>query len=144
MPITPRQVDLVSESAAAVDDILEPFTATFYARLFELRPDIQQLFSSDPAVQAGKVAAELRRIVAALHHPARFQRQVRTLGARHAEYGAEAEHYEAMGQVLLATFHQELGEAFTPELHDAWAAAWDTIAAVMLDASGAAALAEAV
>lgn len=142
MTITSRQVDLVCHSAAAVDDILETFTASFYARLFQLRPDIQRLFSTDPEVQARKLAAELRRIVSALRDPVRFRRQVRTLGARHAEYGAEREHYEVLGGVLLATFHAELGDAFTAELHDAWAAAWWTIAAVMLDAG--APIAEAV
>jgi hemoglobin-like flavoprotein len=142
MPITSRQVDLVCDSAAAVDDILEDFAAAFYTRLFRVRPDFQPMFSTDPVVQAGKLAMELRRIVSALRDPVRFQRQVRTLGARHGQYGVEAEHYEATGQVLLETFEQELGAVFTPELHDAWAAAWGTIAAVMLEA-GAAATADA-
>jgi len=135
MPITSRQVDLVCDSAAAVDGILEDFAAAFYARLFRVRPDFQHMFSTDPEVQARKLAIELRRIVSALRDPDRFQRQVRTLGARHGQYGVEAEHYDATGQVLLDTFEQELGAAFTPELHDAWAAAWGAIAAVMLDAS---------
>ena len=140
MPITSHQVDLVCDSAAAVDDILEDFAAAFYTRLFRERPDFQPMFSTDPAVQASKLAIELRRIVSALRDPIRFQRQVRTLGARHGQYGVKAEHYDATGQVLLDTFEQELGEAFTPELHDAWAAAWLTIAAVMLAASDAAAV----
>jgi hemoglobin-like flavoprotein len=144
MPMTSRQVDLVCDSAAAVDDILEPFAAAFYVRLFQVRPDIREMFSSDPAVQASKLATELRRIVSALRDPARFQRQVRTLGARHGQYGVQAEHYDATGQALLDTFHQELGAVFTPELHDAWAAAWGTIAAVMLEASNTAELGEAV
>jgi hemoglobin-like flavoprotein len=138
MPITSRQVDLVCDSAAAVDDILEDFAAAFYTRLFRVRPDFKPMFSADPTVQASKLAMELRRIVSALRDPVRFQRQVRTLGARHGRYGVEAEHYDATGHVLLDAFEQELGAAFTPELHDAWAAAWGTIAAVMLEASAAA------
>ena len=141
MTITPRQVDLVCESAAAVDVILEPFAAAFYTRLFERRPDIRRLFTSDPQVQAQKLAAEPRRIVSALRDPDRFRRQVRTLGARRARYGAEAEHYDAVGAVLLDTFHAELGAAFTAQLHDAWAAAWATIAADMLAASARVAVA---
>jgi hemoglobin-like flavoprotein len=134
MTITERQVDLVRNSAAAIDGVLEDFTATFYARLFELHPALRPLFSSRPEEQAAKVATELRRIISALEDPARFERQVRTLGGRHAQYGAEPEHYQAMGVVLLSTFHDVLGEAFTQELHDAWAAAWTTIAALMIEA----------
>ncbi len=46
----------------------------------------------------------------------------------------------AAGAVLLATFADQLGDAFTPELHDAWAAAYGTIAALMIEAQQAAAL----
>lgn len=134
MTMTARQVDLVRTSAAAVDAALEPFAAAFYRRLFSEHPSVRPLFPEDTAEQASKLAAELRRIVAALEAPTRFERQVRTLGERHVRYGAEPPHYEAVGQVLLATFAEQLGEAFTPELHDAWAAAYGTIAALMIEA----------
>jgi nitric oxide dioxygenase len=140
MTITPRQIDLVQESAAAVDHILEPFTAAFYGQLFQEYPSLRPMFTADPAEQASKVAAELRRIVGALLEPERFSKQVRSLGARHHAYGAQPAHYTAMGGVLLATFVDQLGDAFTPELHDAWAAAYGTIAALMIEAQEAAAL----
>jgi hemoglobin-like flavoprotein len=140
MTITRAQIDLVQQSAAAVDHILEPFTATFYDRLFQEYPSLRPMFTADPADQATKVAAELRRIVGALLEPERFAKQVRSLGARHNAYGAQPAHYRAMGDVLLATFADQLGDAFTPELHDAWAAAYGTIAALMIEAQEAAAL----
>jgi nitric oxide dioxygenase len=138
MSITQRQVDLVCQSAAAVDSILEPFAEAFYAKLFTTHPGVRPMFSADPEVQAHKLAAELRRIVGALRDPERFERQVRTLGARHVRYGAQPGHYDAVGAVLLATFEEQLGEAFTPELYDAWAVAYATIAALMIEAQQAA------
>ena len=140
MTITPRQIDLVQESAAAVDHVLEPFAAAFYDRLFQEHPAVRPMFPTDPEVQATKLAAELRRIVGALLAPERFAKQVRSLGARHQAYGAQPAHYAAVGAVLLATFADQLGDAFTPELHDAWAAAYGTIAALMIEAQEAAAL----
>ena len=140
MTITRAQVDLVQQSAAAVDHVLEPFTAAFYDRLFREHPALRPMFPADPAEQAAKVAAELRRIVGALLEPERFTKQVRSLGARHHGYGAQPAHYAAMGVALLATFADQLGDAFTPELHDAWAAAFGTIAALMIEAQEAAAL----
>lgn len=140
MTITPAQVDLVQQSAAAVDHALEPFAAAFYDRLFREHPSVRPMFPTDTEVQATKLAAELRRIVGALLAPERFAKQVRSLGARHQAYGAQPAHYEAGGAVLLATFHDQLGDAFTPELHDAWAAAYGTIAALMIEAQQAAAL----
>ena len=134
MTMTARHVDLVRTSAAAVDGVLEPFAAAFYRRLFTDHPAVRPLFPEDSAEQAAKLAAELRRIVAALEAPVRFERQVRTLGERHNRYGAEPAHYDAVGGALLATFAEQLGDAFTPELHDAWAAAYGTIAALMIEA----------
>jgi hemoglobin-like flavoprotein len=107
--ITARQIDLVRQSAAAVDHVVEPFAATFCDRLFREHPAVRPMFPTDPEVQVGKLAAE----------PA---------------------HYPAVGAVLLATVVDQLGDAFTPELHDAWAAAYDTIAASMIEDQEAAAL----
>lgn len=135
MEITPRQIELVETSAAALDPLLEGFAAAFYARLFTRHPEVRPMFRSDPAKQAGKLATELRRIVSALRDPERFSRQVRTLGDRHRGYGAEAGHYDAVGGVLLDTFADELGPQFTPELRAAWTAAYTHVAAQMLAAS---------
>jgi hemoglobin-like flavoprotein len=89
MTITPRQIDLVQESAAAVDHVLEPFAAAFYDRLFRDHPAVRPMFPTDTAVEATKLPAELRRIVGALLAPERFATQVRKLGARHQAYGAQ-------------------------------------------------------
>ena len=135
MEITPRQIELVETSATAIDPLLEGFAAAFYARLFTEHPEVRPMFATDPGAQAGKLATELRRIVSALRDPERFSRQVRTLGDRHRRYGVVPHHYDVVGAVLIATFIDVLGPAFTPELQDAWTAAYGEIAALMIEAS---------
>jgi nitric oxide dioxygenase len=137
MEITQHQIELVESSAAAVDPVLEGFSAAFYARLFSGHPGLRPMFLEDPGAQAGKLAAELRRIVSALRDPERFARQVRTLGARHRRYGVVAGHYDVVGSVLIATFEDVLGPVFTPELKAAWTVAYAHVAATMLEASEA-------
>ncbi len=124
MEITQQQIELVESSAAAVDPVLEGFAAAFYARLFSQHPGLRPMFLEDPGAQATKLAAELRRIVSALRDPERFARQVRTLGERHLRYGVVASHYDVVGWVLIATFADVLGPAFTPELEAAWTVAY--------------------
>ena len=53
------------------------------------------------------------------------------LGARHVRYGVRPEHFDVVGAALLWTLEQGLGELFTADVRDAWAAAWDLIAAAM-------------
>ncbi len=56
---------------------------------------------------------------------------VRQLGARHASYGVRTEHYATVGAALLWTLEQGLGAKFTPEVREAWAAAYDLLSEVM-------------
>ena len=135
MEITPRQVDLVQSSAEALDPLLEGFAAAFYARLFSQHPGLRPMFLSETGVQSGRLAAELRRIVSALRDPERFARQVRTLGSRHQANGVVPAHYDVVGAVLIETFRDQLGDAFSPELQAAWTVAYAHVAALMVAAS---------
>jgi nitric oxide dioxygenase len=62
---------------------------------------------------------------------------VRALGRRHAGYGVAPADYETVGVALLATLEKGLGDAFTPEVRDAWAACIALVATEMLDAAAA-------
>ncbi len=55
------------------------------------------------------------------------------LGQRHVNYGVRPEHYPIVGAVLLETFADVLGERWTPAYHDAWAQAYETVCAIMLE-----------
>jgi nitric oxide dioxygenase len=56
---------------------------------------------------------------------------VKSLGARHAGYGVTAADYAVVGEALLWTLEQGLGEAFKPEVRSAWANVYDVLAATM-------------
>jgi len=60
---------------------------------------------------------------------------VRSLGKRHAAYGVTAEHYQPVAQAFLWTLGYYLREDFTPELKEAWVAAYMTLAGVMIAAA---------
>jgi hemoglobin-like flavoprotein len=58
---------------------------------------------------------------------------LRDLGARHVAYGARAEHYPVVGEVLIASMAEVAGDAWRPEYKGAWAAAFEMVAGVMLE-----------
>ena len=60
---------------------------------------------------------------------------VRSLGKRHAGYGVTAEHYQPVAEAFLWTLEYYLGEGFTPELKEAWVAAYMTLAGAMIAAA---------
>ncbi len=53
------------------------------------------------------------------------------LGSRHAKYGVQPEHFAIVGQALLWTLEQALGELWTPEVKDAWVMTYAAIQKVM-------------
>lgn len=54
------------------------------------------------------------------------------LGQRHTGYGVKPEHYPLVGDVLLKTFADFLGNKWTTELNDAWSDAYTAIVGLML------------
>jgi hemoglobin-like flavoprotein len=71
--------------------------------------------------------------VAGLNKPEQILPAVRQLGARHAGYGVQTHHYQTVGAALLWALAQGLGEGFTPEVEEAWTAAYTLLAQTMQD-----------
>jgi hemoglobin-like flavoprotein len=60
------------------------------------------------------------------------------LGARHAEYGAQAAHYPVVGEVLIASMTEVAGDKWKPEYTAAWQEAYGVVQNVMLSGAAAA------
>jgi hemoglobin-like flavoprotein len=54
-------------------------------------------------------------------------------------YGVVDSHYDTVGAALLWTLKQGLGEAFTPQVEQAWAEVYQTLASTMKSVAKAAA-----
>ena len=60
---------------------------------------------------------------------------VQDLGVRHRRYGVQSYHYDTVGEALVWTLDQGLGDAFTPDVRAAWAETYGLLASVMKDAA---------
>lgn len=137
--MTPDQVRLVQESFARVVPIAPTAAALFYDRLFAIDPETKALFaSSDMNEQGRKLMAAIGMVVTALHAPEPVIARVQDLARRHVGYGVREAHYATVGAALLWTLGQGLGEAFTPEVEAAWAAAYGLLSGLMIEAARAA------
>jgi hemoglobin-like flavoprotein len=135
--MTPEQIRLVEDTATVLD--LAGVAADFYGRVFDRDPALSEMFTSDPALQRARFAAELREIVTSIGRHDRFAPAVRALGARHRAYGVRAAHYRLMGDALVAALANALGPAWTPEVEEAWTMAYALTAETMLAGALAAA-----
>jgi hemoglobin-like flavoprotein len=132
--MTPHQIELVQKTFAQVTPIASAAADLFYGRLFETAPAVRRLFPDDMRDQKRKLMMTLGVVVSALPQIDTLMPAVRALGQRHAGYGARAEHFAPVGAALLWTLAQGLGDAFTPEVKDAWTVAYGVLSATMIEA----------
>jgi nitric oxide dioxygenase len=136
--MTPDNIRLVQASFAQVAPIAEQAASLFYARLFELAPEVRPLFRGDMAEQGRKLMAMLATVVGGLSRLDTLVPAARALAQRHVAYGAQPEHYAVVGTALLDTLAKGLGDDFTPEVRAAWVEAYGLLSGAMLDAHRAA------
>ncbi len=129
--MTPDQIKLVQDSFAQVAPIADQAADLFYDRLFESAPGVRPLFPDDMAEQKKKLMQMLATAVANLERVKEILPVLEDLGRRHVDYGTRPEHYDTVGEALIWTLGQGLGEAFTPAVEEAWTETYGTIAQVM-------------
>ena len=130
--MTPDQIKLVQESFAKVAPISEQAAVLFYDRLFEVAPSVRALFPDDMTHQRKKLMATLAVVVGGLSNLEQILPAASALATRHVSYGAKPEHYPVVGGALLWTLEKGLGDAWTPDVAQAWIAAYGTLSGFMI------------
>jgi hemoglobin-like flavoprotein len=130
--MTPDQVQLVQQSFAKVAPISETAAVLFYDRLFEVAPKVRAMFPTDLTEQRRKLMATLAVVVGGLGNLESVLPAASALAKRHVSYGAKAEHYPVVGAALLWTLEKGLGDGWTPDVAEAWTAAYGTLSGFMI------------
>ena len=127
-----EQIELIQSSWQDVLPIADTAADLFYDRLFELDPALRDLFPEDMTEQKKKLFAMIGRAVSSLNDLDAIVPAIRELGAGHKENGVKPKDYETVGAALLWTLERGLGEGWSDELKDAWAAVYGVLSEVMI------------
>jgi hemoglobin-like flavoprotein len=130
--MTPDQIKLVQQSFSKVVPISDQAAVMFYDRLFETAPQVRSMFPSDMTTQRGKLMATLSAVVNGLGNLGSILPAASALAKRHVSYGAKVEHYPVVGAALLWTLEKGLGDGWTPDVEEAWKAAYGTLSGFMI------------
>ena len=137
--MTPQQIHLVRSSFALVAPIAPQAADMFYGHLFAADPAVAQLFKGcNMAEQGQRLMQMIGSAVALLDQPAKLMPVLCRLGARHAGYGVQPQHYDTVGAALLRTLAQGLGEAFDEDTCDAWCEMYGIVSRTMMAAAAVA------
>lgn len=107
----------------------------FYGKLFELDPALKPMFKGDMTEQGQKLMRMISVAVDPLDKLDEVVPAVQEMDVRHLEYGVKTSHYDTVGEALLWTLGQGLGEAFTTDVMVAWTDVYTLLANTMMDAA---------
>lgn len=137
--MTPEQIARVRSTWALALATGDDLTAGFYDRLFKVAPQLKPLFAhANPAAQSDKLARTLEIFVRSLDDLSALAVDLRALGRRHEGYGVEPAHYALVGDALVWSIENAVGQSFTERHRDAWTAAFAVLADAMQHGSPAA------
>jgi len=113
----------------------EELVRRFYNELFKRAPGVESMFDNVmPAEQQAKLLDSLKLVIDNVRNPQALAPALTTLGEEHQEYGALAEHYPIVSDVLVDTMKDMAGDVWNDTIDSAWRKALDVISKVMLDA----------
>lgn len=133
--MTPEEKKLVTDTFAMVAPIADTAASLFYGRLFEIKPEFKALFKGDMDEQGKKLMQTLGFAVSKLDSLGELVPAVEALAVKHVDYGVKAEDYAPVGEALLWTLGQGLGDVFTEEVKSAWTTVYTVLATTMTAAA---------
>lgn len=129
--MTPQQIELVKKTWVMVVPIADKAAELFYDRLFTLDPSVKPMFKNDMTEQGKKLMKTINIAVEAVDNLEPLIPTLKVMGAAHAGYGVKEKDYNTVGSALLWTLEQGLGDEFTDEVKNAWAAVYEVLAKTM-------------
>ena len=118
--LTNEEIELVKSSWAKLLPISDVAAELFYGRLFEIDPALKFMFSDNMEEQGKKLMLMINTAVTGLDGLEQIVPAVKAMGERHAGYGVADAHYDTVGEALIWTLGEGLGDDFTDEVKNAW------------------------
>lgn len=133
--MTPRQKQLVNATVPILKEHGLLLTTHFYQRLFTHNAELKNVFNQSNQQNGRQPMALAMAVLAYAEHiddPSVLGSTLTRIGHKHTSLDIRPEHYAIVGQHLLASIGEVLGNAATPDLLDAWQAAYGQLASLMI------------
>ncbi|KAF2704588.1 globin-like protein [Pleomassaria siparia CBS 279.74] len=134
--LTPEQAAVIKATVPVLAAHGTTITTKFYKDLLTTHPALKNIFNNTHQAtghQARALAGALYAYAANIDDLGKLSPAVELICHKHVSLYVKPEHYEVVGKHLLETMKSVLGEAATPEIMGAWAAAYWQLADIMID-----------
>lgn len=132
--MTKDQIKLIKATVPVLKEHGVTLTKHFYQRMFTHNPELKHIFNMGNQQNSKQQTALAVAVLAYAEHienPSVLLPVVNTIGHKHASLDIRPEHYAIVGEHLIASIGEVLGDAATPELLEAWTLAYGQLADLM-------------
>nr|WP_067060375.1 NO-inducible flavohemoprotein [Mucilaginibacter sp. L294] len=132
--MTTEQKEMVKATVPYLREHGVALTTHFYKRLFEFNPDLKNVFNMGNQQNSKQQTALAMAVLAYaenIDHPEVLLAVLDGIGQKHISLNIRAEHYLIVGEHLLASIGEVLGEGATEDLLKSWEAAYFQLADIM-------------
>lgn len=136
MSLTPNQVQLIKATVPILQAHGNTITTVFYKNMLTECPELNDVFNTANQVtghQPRALAGALFAYASNIDNVGALAPAVELIGNKHASLYIRPDDYKIVGKYLLEAMKEVLGEALTPEIHEAWAAAYWQLANILID-----------
>ena len=139
MALTPDQVQIIKATVPILQQHGATITTVFYKNMLEAHPELNTVFNTTNQVnghQARALAGALFAYAANIDNLGALSPAVELICNKHASLYIQPDDYKIVGKYVLEAMKEVLGDALTPEIHDAWAAAYWQLANLFIGREG--------
>ena len=129
------QKDLIKASIPALQAHGFDITKQFYHNMLDAHPELKEIFNTanqEHFKQPKALAGALLAYAANIDDLTPLSGAVELMAAKHASLYVRPEQYAIVGTHLISAIGQVLGDAVTPELAEAWTAAYWQLAEILI------------
>ncbi len=133
--LSPETIAIVKSTAPVLEKNGELLTRHFYKRMFSHNPEVASFFNpahQESGSQQKALAGAICAYAANIDNLGALAGAVELIAQKHVSLQIKPEHYPIVGENLLASIREVLGAAATDDIVNAWAEAYNFLAAVMM------------
>jgi nitric oxide dioxygenase len=137
--LSPETIAIIKATIPALQEHGETLTRHFYRRMFNANPQVKAFFNpahQHAGTQQRALAAAICAYATHIENPSALGPAVELIAQKHASLDVKAEHYPIVGEHLLASIREVLGEAATENVINAWAQAYGVLADILIRREG--------
>lgn len=131
-----RQKELIKTTVPILQSAGAILTEHFYKRMLGHNPELKEVFNMGNQAngrQKEALAGAVLAYAANIDNPSVLLNVLKGIGNKHVSLSIKPEQYSIVGEHLIASIKEVLGDAATSELLEAWTIAYNQLADIMIN-----------